>query len=131
MERHLGQTRHINNQHAGEMVLEGSDADTDLVHSQTKHLLKLLLIKRTLHWSIENCYGNILSLLMKRMIIYFHALGCKNYANACFEHVALTVYFLSERVQELVIHEAFVNNQGKVMSNMAADLDIEHCVKFP
>ena len=67
---------------------------------------------------------------MKHMIIYFHALGYKNYANACFEHVAQTEYFLSERMRELVIHEAFVNNHGKAMSNMATDLDIEHRVKF-
>ena len=45
----LGQKRHIINQHAGEMVLEGPDADTDFVHSQTKHLFKLLLMKCT--WS--------------------------------------------------------------------------------
>ena len=31
----LGQKRHIINQHAGEMVLEGPDADTEFVHSQT------------------------------------------------------------------------------------------------
>ena len=122
--------RHIINQHAGEMVLEGPDADTDFVHSQTKHLLKLLLMKRTLDWSIKTGNGNILSLLMKHMIIYFHALGYKNYANACFEHVAQTEYFLSEQMRELVIHEAFVNNQGKAMSNMATDLDIEHRAKF-
>ena len=69
---------------------------------------------------------------MKHMIIYFHALGCKNYANACFQHVAQTEYryFLSERVRELVIHEAFVKDQGKPMSNMATDIDIEHRVKF-
>ena len=36
----LGQKRHIINQHAGEMVLEELDADTDLEHSQTKHLFK-------------------------------------------------------------------------------------------
>ena len=33
-------------------------------------------------------------------------------------------------MRELVIHEAFVNNQGKAMSNMATDLDIEHRAKF-
>ena len=101
-----------------------------LMHILTLCTLRLstysnFYLKSVLFTGPKNCYGKILSLLMKGMIIYFHALRCKNYANACFEHVAQTVFFLSERVREQVIHEVFANNQGKAMS-----LDIEHLVKF-
>ena len=117
--------------HSEVFAVEGKLAETDdVVVNHTHQLLKLLLLKRALDYSIKTANGNTLSLLMKHMTLYFHLLGYKNYALACFEHVAQCQLFLSERMRELIKHECFVNNVGKKDSNMAMDLDLEHRNKF-
>ena len=125
--------QHIINKHSDCYVLEGKDvasSTTDSVLAHTKQLLKVLLMKRCLDYAIKTANGEIVSLLIKHMILYFHKFGYKNYALACFEHVAHCQFFLSERTKELVQQEGFVNNRGGAETNMPMDLDLEHSNKF-
>lgn len=64
------------------------------------------------------------------MMLYYHQFGYRNYALACFEHVAHCQLLLSERMKALITQECFVNNRGKSDTNLAMDLDLEHSNHF-
>ena len=122
---------HIIKNHPSSCIIEGVEGeDADLIQRQSFHLLKLLLIKKSLDWSIKTGNGSYLSLLMKHMILYFRQLGYRNYALACFEHTAQIQIFLSDRLKELISYIFFVNNRGQSDSNMAMVLHLEHSNKF-
>lgn len=90
----------------------------------------MLLLKRSLDHAIKSADGELLSVLMKHMMLYFRQFGYKNYALACLEHIAQMEIFLSDQARELVQQECFVNNRGRAMTNMPMDLDLEHSNKF-
>lgn len=116
--------------HPDSSVIEGEDENVDLLYNYTHQLLKALLIKRAMDWAIKTGNGDVLTLLMKVMILYYREGGYKNYALACFEHIAQVQLFLSERNRELIRYDCFVNHRGKSNTNMAMDLDLEHSNKF-
>ena len=120
--------KHIISAHPGSMAIEGHTV-TDTVHGHTSELIKFLLLKRCLDWTMKMGHGDYLSLLMKHFMLYFRQLGCTKYALACFEHVAQQQLFLSERMKVLIRQECFVNNLGRRDSNMPMDLDLEHSNK--
>ena len=102
-----------------------------MTHQHTKLLLRLLIIKQAMDISIHNGDGEILTLIMKQMmLLYFKEAGNTKYALACFEHVAMIQYCLSPYMKELVVHECFVNNLGRRDTNLPMDLDQEHQNKF-
>ena len=80
--------------------------------------------------AIKDGNGSLLSIIMKRMMPQYHHLGYKNYALACFEHVAQVQLFLSDRMRELVVQEAFVNTIGHKQGNKPMDLELEHSNRF-
>lgn len=123
--------QHILNKHPDSTLIQGVPAEeVDLLENHTHQLLKVLLIKRSMDYAIKSGNGKVLSLLMKLMILYYREGGYKNYALACFEHIAQIQLFLSERNKELIMFDCFVNNRGKRSTNMAMDLDLEHSNKF-
>ena len=122
---------HLVKQHP-HLVIEDRalEADDDMTHQHTKQLLRLLIIKRAMDISIHNGDGERLSLIMKQTMLYFKEAGNTKYALACFEHVAMIQYCLSPYMKELVVHECFVNNLGRIDTNLPMDLDLEHQNKF-
>ena len=123
--------KHIIMKHPETYPLEGhSSSTTDSVLSHTQQLMKVLLMKRCLDYSIKTANGRVLSLLIKHMMLYFHHFPYKNYALACFEHTALVQVLLSDRDKALIEQECFVNNMGRRTTNLAMDLDVEHCNRF-
>lgn len=122
---------HISVKHPEQCIIEEhSNEKTDFVLKHTQQLLNVLLIKRCLDYAIKSGNGEHVSLLMKHMVIFYRQLGYRHYALACLEHVAMCQLFLSDRCKEMVMHECFVNNQGRRNTNMAMDLDLEHSNKF-
>lgn len=123
--------QHIIKNHPETFIVEGENVEeSDSVNSHTQQLLKVLLMKRCLDYAIKTANGEVVSLLMKHMMLYFHKFGYRNYALACFEHVAQYGLFLSERTRELIQQECFVNNRGGPDNNLAMDLDLEHSNRF-
>lgn len=122
--------KHISEKHPQHLPTVVSSEEGDIQYSQTVQLLKLLILKRCLDFSIKAGNGHLLSLLMKHMMLYFHHLGYKNYALACFEHVGQSQIFLSPRMRELVVFDCFVNNTGKPLHCTAMDKDLEHANLF-
>lgn len=123
--------KHILQKHPQHLFSEASAGQQrDLKNSECMQLLKLLVLKRCLDHSIKSGNGQLLSLLMKHMMLYFHTLGYKNYALACFEHVGQCQIFLSPRMRELIVYDCFVNNTGKPLNCTAMDKDLEHANLF-
>lgn len=112
------------------MTLEGEVGQPDLLHKQSMQLMKLLLLKRCMDFSIKSGDGGLLSLIIKHMMLYFHQLGYTNYANASVEHVGQCQLFLSQRMRELITYDCFVNNTGKPLNCVPQDQDLEHSNLF-
>lgn len=122
---------HILLKHPESFAVEGQpDNSVDHTQQYCFQLVKFLLLNRCLTHAIKAGNGEQLSLLMKHFTLYFKQLGYKNYALACFEHVAQIQMFLSPQTRELVMHECFVNDRGGKMANKAMDLDLEHQNRF-
>lgn len=127
-----GLSAHVTSSHPGSLCLtqppEADNAD-DPVCRHTKELLKMLLIKRLMDYSIRMGDGSTLALVIKHMLLYFKELGCTKYSVASFEFIAQQQIFLSERMAAAVRQDRFVNNKGRAYTNIPIDLDVEHSNK--
>lgn len=113
-----------------ELIFSSNHNHNDTVFIHTLELLKMLLLKRCLDNSVKIGDGDTLTLLIKTMLPYFRALGCKKYALAAFEHTAQQQVFLSPKMKAIARQARFVNNLGRADSNLPMDLDVEHSNKF-